>query len=678
MNRFQKQNENIEKLTNLGYWEWWPETNKVMFSSGFIKNFSFLKNTITPENLIQYLKRHLSKSDFVEFSSFLKDLKYNRKHKTQTFAFPISEEYKFFELNAFRTEEDGNSYIAGTIQEVTEKVKYQKLKEKELLFEKRIASIASKFLNEENFEHAIKETLQDLGQLCTAQRVGLLKIENNNLTQEYEWVANNQQQGYLYDSDIPSVEIKLFIDLLKEKKHIFYQSIAELPDRLVEIKAKAKKLGIDSLAVSSIQKDNRTIGALFLAKSNLNIKWDFSDIHMAKMTSIILSNALKQNNLNKTLTESEKRLKFALLAGNLGTYELNLPVNNRYFDERSANIFGYSNHTINKLDNWFEKNLHPDFIEEYEHCISLCLEGDKNYYELEYKIECRDGSFKWVNDWGIVTDTNSEGEPNKIVGIIQDISQRKNIEKALIFAKEKAEENENLKTAFLANVSHEIRTPMNGISGFAELLYHNMVSDNDKHRYLEIIYKNSNRLLTLINNILDISKLETNQLHIYENPCTIKSIVDDVVTSLSSKIEHNKFIEFSIETEKKLSDLVFIADDARLKQVLTNILENALKFTNQGYIKAKIELNDVDEIIFTIEDTGRGISKEFQKKIFNRFSQSDFTIKQNFGGSGLGLPISKGLVESMGGSIWVKSLKGVGSTFCFSIPLKLAEAAAKP
>lgn len=677
MDRFKRQNENIEKLISLGYWEWWPDTNKIIFSDGFVEIFSFLEKKITPETLLPSLQDYLSKQEFLKFNVFIEELQQKTSKSTKTFAFKINNEYKFFEITALQTKNYGISYIAGTIQEVTEKVKYLKLKEKELLFEKKIATIASKFVKEENFEHAIKETLFDLGQLCSASSVSIIKIDNNILTHEYDWHEPNFYKGLLFENDIPSNETNLFIDLLKDKKHIFYQNLYELPDRFTVLKSKALTLGIESLIISSIQKDNRTIGALIIVRSKNEEKWDFSDIHMTKMTSLVISNALKQNNLNITLKESEKRLKFALLAGNLGTYELKLPENQRYFDERSANIYGYSNHTINKIENWFENNIHSDYIEEYEHCITQCLEGNKNYYELEYKIKCRDGSYKWVNDWGIVTDVNSDGEPQLIVGIIQDISQRKNIEQALIFAKEKAEENENLKTAFLANVSHEIRTPMNGISGFAELLYHNMVSDNDKHRYLELIYKNSNRLLTLINNILDISKLETNQLQLYEKPCKLVSIIDEVISKLTPTIEQKNLVKFSIEIEKKLNDIIFITDETRLKQVFANILENAFKFTNQGHIKANIKLNNPDEIIFNIEDTGAGISKGFQKKIFNRFSQSDFTIKQNFGGTGLGLPISKGLIEAMGGTIWVKSLKGVGSTFSFSIPLKLAQVSVK-
>jgi PAS domain S-box-containing protein len=391
---------------------------------------------------------------------------------------------------------------------------------------------------------------------------------------------------------------------------------------------------------------------------------------MVKMTSLILSNALKQNLMHKSLQKSEKRLKFALLAGNLGTYEFNLITQTKYYDERFANFFGYSSGTLNKNQNWFENNIHPNFLEAYRNFLNQCLDGEKNYFEQEYKIRCKDESYKWISDWGIVTEVNNDGIPLKMVGIIQDISHRKNTEKALIFAKEKAEENEKLKTAFLANVSHEIRTPMNGITGFAELLYNNMVSDNDKHHYLEIIWKNSNRLLTLINNILDISKLETNQLTIFNHEYSLNQLITDIHTQFKTQIEKNNNIEFRIISSVDATNCIINTDESRLNQILTNLIENAFKFTRSGSIEVLFDIDNSCNLIVQVKDTGSGIPREFHSRLFNRFSQSDLTINQNMGGTGLGLPISKGLVEALGGNIWVKSLKGVGSTFYFTIPLQ--------
>jgi len=669
MDRLRIQNQNIEKLAKLGYWEWWPNSKQITLSAGFINLFNFIDGTISPSSILTYLRKYFTDREHIEFINYLRNIKKNTFPGIKTFAIPMNDDsVKYFEVNAFSTENNGEVCISGTIQEVTERIKYSIIKEKELVFEKRIAEIASRFVNDIDFELTISSTLNELGELCNAEQVELIRIENDSLSEEYQWKNSISISNCFIQKNVPPSEIKYFIDLIKNSKLIYYQSLLDFPDRLPVLKTNLFNNGVNSLIISGIQKDQQTVGSLIISRKSKTIKWDFSDIHMVKMTSLILSNGLKQNFMHKSLKKSEKRLKFALLAGNLGTYEYDLHSQKRYCDERIANIFGFSCGTLNNMKNWLQNNIHPDHSNVYQNCITQCLEGENNYFEQEYKIRCKDGKYKWISDWGIVTEVNSDGEPLKMVGIIQDISNRKNTEEALIIAKEKAEENEKLKTAFLANVSHEIRTPMNGITGFAELLYNNMVSDNDKHHYLEIIWKNSNRLLALINNILDISKLETKQMVIYENECSLDQIITDLTRQFSTRLELNKNIEFIISAGFDIKHLKIKTDESRLKQILANLIENAFKFTLTGYIELQIEINKMGDLQFRVKDTGTGIPREFHNQLFNRFSQSELTIKQNMGGSGLGLPISKGLVHALGGCIWVKSLKGVGSTFYFTIP----------
>ncbi len=671
MDRLRIQNNNIEKLANLGYWEWWSESNQATFSSGFINIFSFIDKSVTLSSLIDYIKEKCFNNEYFELIRYLQSLKKGKFPSVKTFAIPMADQsVKYFEINAFTTQLDNVEYIAGTVQEVTERIKYSILKEKELVFEKKIAEIASRFVNDNNFKTAISTTLNDLGRLCSAERISLLRIENNLISEESDWKNTSINEKCIAFDNIPKNELKYLIDLIKEKKLIYYQNITEFPKIMSAIKNSLITNQVNSIIVSGIQKNKQTIGALIITQNNKTRKWDFSDIHMVKMTSIILSNAIKQKVMHKSLKESEKRLQFALLAGKLGTWEIDLKTNTKYYDERNANIYGFTSSTLNKTKNWFQQNIHKDFYNNYFDTLDECIEGQKSYFELEYKIRCKDGSYKWVNDRGIVTKINKNGIPTKMVGIVQDVSQRKNAEEALILSKEKAEENEKLKTAFLANVSHEIRTPMNGISGFAELLYKNTVSEDNKNKYLEIIWKNSNRLLSLINNILDISKLETCQLNLFEKEYSLHEIFDDIHHKQKVTIEQNKQIKFSISSSIGLQPGFIKTDGTRLKQVLLNLIDNAFKYTKKGNIDVKCDINKAGNLQFYVKDTGSGIPKEFHNKLFDRFSQSELTIKQNMGGIGLGLPISKGIIENMGGSIWVKSLKSIGTTFYFTLPYK--------
>lgn len=663
--------QNIEKLANLGYWEWQPDKKEILLSEGFKQIFSFIDAHITPSQLIKYLKKNKQRQEHIKLINYLRKIKKGEYPGVETIAVKTDERnYRYFELNAFNTTNHQNqNYIAGIVQDITQTIKYNKLKDKELLFEKKLSEIAARFVSNKDFKRTVNKSLSDIGLVCDAGKVCLLKIENNLFAEVYEW-ENAKIANTCFTRKIPPQEIKFLIDLIKERQLFYYHSISEFPEFARETKQILEHNKVNSIIISAIQKDKQTIGVLIITRNNNANKWDFSDIHAVKMVSLILSNAIRQKITQKELAKSEKRLQFALLAGNLGTWELNLNKQQFYYDERFANTFGYSNNTLNKLPNWFNDNLYHADANKYYDALDECIQGNRKFFALEYRIKCKDGKYKWINDWGIVTKIANDGTPIKMVGIIQDISKRKNAEFELIKAKEKAEENDKLKSAFLANVSHEIRTPMNGITGFAELLYNNMVSDNDKQQYLEIIYKSSNRLLNLINNILDISRIESRQINIFEREYAVQDIFDEVENHFNSQIKKYPNIQFRIKNSLDKQSGYIKIDDSRIKQVLINLIHNAYKFTSKGYVELSCKLNISGDLEFYVKDTGIGIAKEQQRHIFERFSQTQTAIELNKGGSGLGLPISKGLIEIMDGKMWLKSLRGVGSTFYFTLPYK--------
>lgn len=246
---------------------------------------------------------------------------------------------------------------------------------------------------------------------------------------------------------------------------------------------------------------------------------------------------------------------------------------------------------------------------------------------------------------------------------------RRNSEKELIYAKEKAEESNKLKSAFLANMSHEIRTPMNSINGFSELLRNTNQTEESRNKYLDIIYKSSNQLLNIINNILDISKLEVGQAKLNEKDYDANQIIDDSIQSFNPNIFTEQ--ELTIKTSLPLigTDAIITCDGQRLQQVITNLIQNAIKFTQKGFIEVGYILVD-ENIQFYVKDNGLGISAQNQKLVFERFGQAEEGFVRNFEGAGLGLSICKGFVELMGGEIWVESELNQGSIFSFNIPFK--------
>lgn len=257
-----------------------------------------------------------------------------------------------------------------------------------------------------------------------------------------------------------------------------------------------------------------------------------------------------------------------------------------------------------------------------------------------------------------------------IIAITKNITERKLTEKALMTAKEKAIEADRLKTSFLANMSHELRTPMNSIVGFANLLTKPNLTVHKKELYIKQINRSSDNLLHLIDEIIDLSKIESNLLSIEYQVCNLRDVFNELFLYFneekkSGNLQELKF-RISFPDEKEIYYLN--TDQYRLKQILFNLLNNAFKFTISGEINFGFKLSDANNLLFYVKDTGSGIPADKTKTVFDRFVHSDPENKSLQKGTGLGLTISKKIIELMGGKIWVESVENKGSTFYFTLP----------
>jgi len=257
-------------------------------------------------------------------------------------------------------------------------------------------------------------------------------------------------------------------------------------------------------------------------------------------------------------------------------------------------------------------------------------------------------------------------EGGRYVAFLHDITERKKILNEIITAKVKAEESDRLKSAFLANMSHEIRTPMNGILGFAELLKEPMLSDEEQQKYIKVIHKSGKRMLGIINDIVSISKIESGQMHVSISATTINEQIESVYFFYLPEVE-KKGLLLSIKNSLPAKQSRIKTDREKLYAILTNLVNNAIKFTSKGSIEFGYEKKG-EFLEFFVKDTGSGVPEQKKEIIFERFRQGSELITKPYDGAGLGLSISKGYVEMLGGKIWVESQPGEGSTFYFTLP----------
>jgi len=277
---------------------------------------------------------------------------------------------------------------------------------------------------------------------------------------------------------------------------------------------------------------------------------------------------------------------------------------------------------------------------------------------------------------------DERGVITMIMGIFKDVSDLMRIENELKEARDRAEESDRLKASFLANMSHEIRTPMNGIVGFANLLRDPGLAEDKKDLFLKHIEHSSNQLLNIIDDIIDISKIESGQLKISNKPVRINSILEEIYSSFFHRIRGDapgeKRVDFKLIKGNESGNFTIVTDDFRLSQIFNNLIGNAIKFTKEGHITFGYSMKDHRHVEFFVSDSGIGIPNNKQRLIFDRFGQVNQERSLQQTGTGLGLPISKSLVNLMGGEMWVESAVGKGTTFYFTLPLVIEEPVEEP
>ncbi len=335
--------------------------------------------------------------------------------------------------------------------------------------------------------------------------------------------------------------------------------------------------------------------------------------------------------------------------------------------EAMRSIYGHEPEALRHDASQVYSRIHPDDLDRVQQSIATSAQQLTPWTD-EYRVRVGD-SLRWVHG----NATPERGPDGSVLwhGYISDITERKTFEEALVVAREQAIEASRVKSEFLANMSHEIRTPLNGILGLTELLLDSGLEPQERH-LLGAIRTSGETLLTLINDILDLSKVESGKLQLETVPFAPSELVERVMQVVGVRAKE-KGLSLTVELERSVPPRV-LGDPTRVQQVVTNLVSNAVKFTEKGSVRIVVRRAESKGLTVDVHDTGIGIAADKLDALFEAFSQVDGSITRRYGGTGLGLTISKRLAEQMGGRLSVVSREGVGSTFTVTLPLPPAEA----
>ena len=294
------------------------------------------------------------------------------------------------------------------------------------------------------------------------------------------------------------------------------------------------------------------------------------------------------------------------------------------------------------------------------------ISGAIRKYKIEMQVTTPEGETRWIKDCSIAIIDEKTGKATCLLGIFYDITEQKQTTAQLETTMERAMESDRLKTAFMNNLSHEIRTPLNAIVGFTTLLGEPAHIMEERYEFIDIVTQSSDHLLEIVDDIVEISKIQANTIRIIMKETNLNEMLQRVYDRFKPLAgEKNILLRFDAHMNEK--DIIIMTDGYKLFQSLCNLVGNAVKFTKEGKVEFGYSING-DKIEFYISDTGIGIKKENQTNIFDTFYQAESSITQRYEGTGLGLSIAKAYIELLGGEIWFNSVHGEGSVFCFKIP----------
>ncbi|MDP4225102.1 MAG: PAS domain S-box protein [Bacteroidota bacterium] len=611
--------EHAQSLAHMGNWELDPVTGNDFWSKELFNLLGFDPAKGKPEfnEFLQILHPEY-RAQIAE--TLNRVLKTGITEKEVYRTLPIHGTEKYFETNlhALKNAQGEIIRLAGTVMDITE----QKLTEEALLkSRKEFQSYFDSASIGLSVTTADKIWVEVNKKLC--QMLGYTREELTG----HSWVDCSHPDDYEENN-------KHFLEVLEGKKDFY-----ELDKRLIR---KDGSIVYATLSTVCIRNDDGTVNHF------LSSYLDITERKNSEKQIRTLSKAIEQSPTSIIITDADGKIEFV-----------------------NAQFVSFMQYSLNDVKGRKPRIFNPGHSSPEAYGKMWETLNAKKIWRGEYLNRKKDETFFWEN---VIISPLFEGNGSirNYILITEDVTEKKKIMDDLIIAKEKAEESDRLKTAFLHNISHEIRTPLNAIVGFSTLLNGSVLLPEKLKNFTGIIVQSSDQLLSIISDIISTATIEAGQTKIYEQEVNLNKVLKFTYGQFSARAEKQN-ISLNYHLSMPDSEANLLTDGTKITEILTNLVGNALKFTKEGSVDFGykiIETGHIRSFQFYVRDTGIGIPAEMHEEIFKRFRQVEITSARQFGGSGLGLSISKAYVELLGGKIWLTSEPGQGSTFYFTIPYK--------
>ena len=516
---------------------------------------------------------------------------------------------------------------------------------------------------EKDVPTAMNMALAEIGKFTNMSRMQIWENNTDGATYgvSYEWCNEGVEPAMHYLKTVPLDYGKPWFDMLLADRMICTSNIYTLAPEMIEILGPQ---GVKSIVVLPLAEYGFFFGYISFTVTEVR-EWKKEDVELLQNIAQIVSTAAKRHQAELVINQSQQSMRTVLD---------NIDSNIFVTDYDTMEIL-FANKTFKKeVGEGIEgkvcwKTLQAGLQKECDRCPKAELFDNKKRPkgEVHYWEDYNPNTNRWYSIASSAVEW-VDGRP-VIMELATDITNNKLAELELIRSKEKAEESDKLKAAFLANMSHEIRTPLNGIVGLVQFLDSDTITSKERKEYVGIVNSCCTQLINLINDIIVLSQIEAKQVKINPVSVNINSFMEDLHLFFEAYMQANNkgHIALILDSSGFIDNYIVNIDSIRLQQILTNLINNAIKFTEKGHIRFGYRQLSSNKLEFTVEDTGIGLKPEDKELIFERFRQVELTSNRQYEGAGLGLSISRSFVQMMGGEMWLESAKGKGSTFYFTV-----------